>query len=162
MNKRSFYRTEWNNKQKNFKIGSCLKALCFSLIFIALNSCSIKSSESSILGGWNLIHIYKDSVDILGNDKYKKAYFLRNMYIEKRKIDQITIELDRNTDIYADFQINNGLLTLSRSTHPEFEGKYEIELIDTVSEFFKSRVKSLKLSHTNKNIQIYGAIPTSD
>ncbi|WP_324027526.1 hypothetical protein QSV08_06140 [Maribacter sp. BPC-D8] len=139
-----------------------LKTLFYLFVLLIFMSCVNNNKQPQIIGSWNLIHIYKDGVDVLGNDKVKEVYRIRNLYIEQLKINQITIELNRNEDLYADFEINKGIITLSRSTHPEYEGKYQIMLTDTLLPFFKSAVKSLKISSLDKNIQIYAAMSLSE
>lgn len=139
-----------------------LKIIIFSFLIFTLYSCKKNTSEPLILGTWNLIHIYKDGDDILGNNTHKDFYYLRSLSIEKLKINQITMELGRDSNLYADFEINSDTITLSRSTNAGFNGHYKIELKDTTSIFFKSKVKVLKLSHFNRDIQIYGAIPLSE
>jgi hypothetical protein len=139
-----------------------LKIVTFSFLIFILYSCDKNKLESPILGNWNLIHIYKNGDDILGNNKDKEFYYFRSLYIEKLKINQITIELGRDSNLYADFKINYDTITLTRSTKSEFNGKYKIEVKDTTSIFFKSKIKLLKLSHFNQDIQIYGAVPLSE
>lgn len=134
----------------------------YSILTFLISCQANRKNAPDILGGWNLIHIYKNGNDLLENDKEKKVYNFRNMYIEKLKIDQITIPLDRDEYIYADFILNDSILTLSRSTHPEFDGKYRIILKDTLSPFFDFDIKSLELRNLNRDIQIFALIPVSE
>ncbi|WP_338731502.1 hypothetical protein [Mangrovimonas cancribranchiae] len=128
------------------------------LILSSSFSCMKDKTKSEVLGIWNLIHIYKNGKDLLENDAPKKVYRFRNLYIESRKIDQLTMEIGKE-DIYADFEIEADILRLSRSTEKMYEGSYSIKIKDTVSEFFDFEVTSLTLSHLEKDLIIYAIIP---
>lgn len=134
------------------------------IIFLALLSsvsCQQKMKRPEMMGIWNLIHIYKDGKDVLKNDEIKRVYNFKSMYIESREIDQLTLEIGRE-DIYADFRIKQDTLYLSRCTEKVYEGAYLITHKDTVSNFFKSEVTSLTLSHLKKDLIIYGLRPRSN
>ncbi|QTY27319.1 hypothetical protein [Flavobacterium sp. CS20] len=126
-------------------------------LFLSVFDCNNNDvDKTKILGYWNLIHVYNGENDLLGNDKVKEFYYFRSMDFLSDKIDQLTMEIDRENYIYADFRIKGDTLFLTRNTDEYYNGKYILKLKDTTSVFFKEDVTSITLTNFNKDILIYG------
>lgn len=116
-----------------------------------------KQENENILGSWNVIHVYKNGKDILGNDKIKEIYRYRLMYIEK-DIKQITIEIDKNENFYAYFELKKDSIIFSRSSMSGFDGNYSIKTTDSIIDIMGKNLKVLILE--SNSIKIYANRPT--
>ena len=129
------------------------------LIFILFfaTSCSQSIDKSKLNGSWRMSYILKSDKDILNKDsgkllRYRPVHFDEDI-IDGKPFKQITIELNSDTDIYADFILSNDKLILSRSTHKEFEGQYEVILVDSIDKNTNRTVQHLLIKSDSIEIK---------